>query len=684
MRQTPAIRNLKSSTMAGLLVLSVALPTVTPRTGRAAEAPKPACVINFIGHEMSAEKTRVILHANTAIDYRGGTLRGNQVVLDLANVEVALPSTVVEMGSPEVDRLVVGPEISRDGEHLLKIRLLGVRAASHKVESKGNELYVDLTPMKGARDGEKGLPKVINNSSEIMASIRGSRPAEIKWAKAVPVNDGGPAGAADTAPVDRKAQTSGRQDARNLVAVPAGEPVVTSVLRAEPVIVADRTPAAAPNSGSSGPAAPSVESDNAPAAEALNRPAPASTMPAASAKPAASAPSPVVVAAAAPLAATPGPLAATAGIDEARILKVLVGRSLTLETGTQIARVSVSNPAVAEPVAISPTQLLINGLAPGVVSLVLWPKQGPAVVYELVVQIDTMALAQQLQTIFPKENVRVQSSKDSIILTGPISEAAVGDKMVKLASDYSAKVVNDLSAPGLQRKQIMLKVKFAEVSKQAMTELATMWTHVDPQHPAGNDRGNSGTGQFTPSFGNVINNPPGPDITWSDAINLSYFDKRINLGMFITALKSRGLFQELAEPTLMAASGQDASFLAGGEFPVPIAQPGANFVSLTVEWKKFGIMLDFKPTINADGMISMKVKPEVSSLDFSNGVQIQGFKIPSLIVRRAETEVELRDGQSFAIAGLYDRSLASTRQKIPILGDIPILGYLFRSKAIEK
>src|SRR5262249_2653675 len=234
------------------------------------------------------------------------------------------------------------------------------------------------------------------------------------------------------------------------------------------------------------------------------------------------------------------------------------------------------------------------------------------------------------------------------------------------------------------RKQVLLKVKFAEVSKDAMSELATMWTHVDASHPTNEDRGNVGTGQFVPPFGNVINKPLGPDTTWSDAINLSYFDKRIDLGLFITALKSRGLFQELAEPTLIAASGQEANFLAGGEFPVPIAQPGANFVAITVEWKKFGIMLDFKPTITDDGLIVMNVKPEVSSLDFSNGVLIQGFRVPSLIVRRAETEVELKDGQSFAIAGLYDRNLLQTKQRIPVLGDIPILGYLFRSRALEK
>ena len=641
MNTTLSIRSLKTSTVAGfvgIMSLSFALPTVTPRTGSAEEAVRPACVINYIGHETTPERTRVILHANTTIDYRGGSLRGNQVVLDLANTQVSLPSTVVEVGAPEVDRVVIGPEITKDNDKLLKVRLLGVKASSHKVETKGNELFVDLKPLKGARDGQKGMPKIINNSSETTASMRGSNPPVIKWAKAVPVTTDAPADEPDAAPV-----SAPKPHRVKMVAIQAGED-----------LVADLEPA---------PAAP------APVEMAVQVEPPA----AAPAAPAAM-PAPASVLSMA---------ASSSDNADARVLKVSVGRSLTLDTGVPVSRVSVSNPAVAEPIAISPTQMLINGLAPGVVSLVLWPKQGPAIVYELVVAIDTMGLSHQIETIFPKEKVRVQSSKDSIVLSGAVSEPAVAEKMVKLASDYSSKIVNDMTFPGTKRKQVLLKVKFAEVSKQAMTELATMWTHVDPTNPLGHDRGNAGTGQSTPPFGNVLNEPQGPDITWSDAINLSYFDKRIDLGLFITALKTRGLFQELAEPTLIAASGQEANFLAGGEFPVPIAQPGANFVAVTVEWKKFGIMLDFKPTI-VDDVIVMKVKPEVSSLDFSTGVSVQGFRIPSLIVRRAETEVELRSGQSFAIAGLYDKTLLQTKQRIPILGDIPILGYLFRSKALQK
>jgi len=241
-----------------------------------------------------------------------------------------------------------------------------------------------------------------------------------------------------------------------------------------------------------------------------------------------------------------------------------------------------------------------------------------------------------------------------------------------------------MAGPGAARKQVMLKVKFAEVNKSALTEFAAVLHHVDPLNPVGSDRGSSGTGAFNPPRGFLVNDPQGPELTWGDAINLSFFEKSLDLGLFITALKQRGLFQELAEPTLIAADGQEANFLAGGEFPVPIAQPGANFVAITVVWKKFGISLDFKPSIHNDGVIVMKVKPEVSSLDFANGVLIEGFRIPALTVRRAETEVELKDGQSFAIAGLYDRNLKNTKSKIPVLGDIPLLGHLFRSKSLEK
>jgi len=663
MRTLLKTSSMKCSALAALLVMLLSVPPVGPRDLFAeTSTDQPAVsVINFIGHETTKEKTRVIFHANAPIDYRGGLLRKDQVILDLANVTTSLPTTVVELGAPEVDRVVIGPEITRYGENVLKVRLTGVHASTHKVETKENELFIDLTPAKGARNDE-GLPKVIDNSSEVMARNESAETPEetapIKWAKATPVEakdaGGDPAPLGGTATEENAVfQTEG-----DFVAVAAGPPVV-SLLEPEAMIP---TPVAEPE--------PEVVQASAPMPEASM---PAVAMPAAE-----------PVAEMAPAAPLYNMSSGTEGAGSGKSLKVMAGRSITLRTDVPVKRVSVSNPAVAEPIAISPSQLLINGLAPGVVSLVLWPQEGDPIEYDLTVSLDTAHLAQRMQAIFPRENVRVHASKDSLVLSGKVSSPEVGEKLVQMASDYSSKVINDLQGPNESRRQVMLKVMFAEVNKTAMTELGAVLHHVDPTNPLGNDRGSSGTGEFAPPSGNLINNPVGPDFTWGDAINLSFFEKTIDLGMFITALKSRGLFQELAEPTLIAADGESANFLAGGEFPVPVAQPGANFTSITVEWKKFGISLDFKPTIREDEVIIMKVRPEVSSLDFSNGVLLEGFRLPSLVVRRAETEVELRSGQAFAIAGLYDRNLLQTKSKIPILGDIPLLKYLFRSKNLAK
>ena len=368
----------------------------------------------------------------------------------------------------------------------------------------------------------------------------------------------------------------------------------------------------------------------------------------------------------------------------APVLAIPVGRSIVLDTGDPITRVSVTNPAIAEPVAISPTQILVNGLAPGITSLFMWPKAGSPIIYEVEVHLDAKRLSEEIQAIFPGSQIRVHASRDSIVLSGPVSSFETAEKLKQLAMGYSPKVIDDMMSPGGSRRQVMLHVKFAEVGRSVMEEIATVLHHVDPENPRGSNRGTSGTGEFAPPGGNLLNEPIGPDLSFGDVINLSFFEKGLNLGVFITALKSRGLFQELAEPTLIAVDGEEASFLAGGEFPVPIAQPGAGFVSVTVSWKKFGISLDFTPRIKDNDVIVLKVKPEVSSLDFVNAVLIEGFRIPSLIVRRIETEIELKSGQSFAIAGLYDRNLLKSRSKIPVLGDIPLLGRLFRSKNLSK
>ena len=172
--------------------------------------------------------------------------------------------------------------------------------------------------------------------------------------------------------------------------------------------------------------------------------------------------------------------------------------------------------------------------------------------------------------------------------------------------------------------------------------------------------------------------------TLSDFLNLFVFSNKYNVGTVIRALQTKGLFQSLAEPNLIASNGKEASFLAGGEYPYPVAQAGTNSTAVTIVFKEFGVRLSFTPTVLNGDLINLKVKPEVSSLDFANGVSLSGFRVPALSTRRTETEVELQDGQTFAIAGLMNNTVSSTMSKVPGIGDIPILGYLFRSRAYQK
>ena len=374
---------------------------------------------------------------------------------------------------------------------------------------------------------------------------------------------------------------------------------------------------------------------------------------------------------------------ASAASPEIQDLTIGAGRSLSVALAHPASRVSVANPAVADAVVVSPQELLVNGLIPGRTSLVVWSREGGAVHYQLTVKMETDELSARLAETFPGEQIRVITSKETLILNGTASKPEIGDMALKIASDYSAKVVNNLSYPPGGRRQILVKMMFAEVNRQAVTELSASLTRIDPLNPRGDHEGMTSTGVPAP-LGNFLNEPIGPDFSFGDAINLYAFSFRDKWSAMITALKTKGLVQVLAEPTLITADRQKASFLAGGEFPIPIAQAGAGFTSVTVEYKKFGISLDFLPEIRDDGTIVLQVDPEVSSLDFANSVVLSGFSIPALKVRRASTQVELKDGQSFAIAGLYSAELQQTKSKVPILGDIPLLGYLFKSKNLQK
>ena len=368
--------------------------------------------------------------------------------------------------------------------------------------------------------------------------------------------------------------------------------------------------------------------------------------------------------------------------DDASAVKLLVGRSTIVDVGSAIARVSLTSADVADAVVTSANQLLINGKMPGTISMYVWERTGGLHRYEIVVQRDLANLNEQMKKLFPGEDIDAQSSGKGIVLSGLVSSKDVSDKARSVAGGYVDKADEVVNLLRMQEStasnQVLLRVRFAEVSRSAITDLgASLFTGANGYKSV---LARSTTGTPAPVFDN--SDPTGEKLVFSDFLNLFLFDAKHQLGTVIKALQTKGLFQSLAEPNLVAESGKEASFLAGGEFPVPIAQGGQSN-AISIQYKEFGVRLSFTPVIHGD-RVHLKVRPEVSTLDFANGVVLQGFRIPALSTRRTETEVDLQDGQTFAIAGLINNTMNSTLQKIPGIGDIPILGLLFKSKAANK
>jgi pilus assembly protein CpaC len=364
-------------------------------------------------------------------------------------------------------------------------------------------------------------------------------------------------------------------------------------------------------------------------------------------------------------------------------VRLLVGRSTVVDVGTAIARVSLTTADIADALVTSPSQLLINGKLPGTISMFVWDRGGTIRRYEVVVQRDLSRLSEQLRQLFPGEPILAQSNGKDVVLSGAVSSKDIAEKAVNLAAGYVDKKEEVVSLMSVQESsisnQVLLRVRFAEVSRTALTELGA--SYFTGPNGYKNYTARATTQQTAaPTFDN---NGGSNQLVFSDFLNLFLFDAKHQLGTVIKALQTKGLFQSLAEPNLVAESGKEASFLAGGEFPVPIAQPNGGSVAVTVLFKEFGVRLSFTPTVIGN-RVHLKVKPEVSTLDFANAVTLGGFRIPALTTRRTETELELQDGQTFAIAGLMNNTVTSTMQKIPGIGDIPILGQLFRSKAAQK
>ena len=376
--------------------------------------------------------------------------------------------------------------------------------------------------------------------------------------------------------------------------------------------------------------------------------------------------------------------------DSTNDLVVAVGKSVLVDCTHPIERIAVGSGDIAEATAVSPTEIMLNGKAPGETSLIVWQVGGGRQFFNVQIRASTFAendkmdgLRRELRTELPGQTLRVTSEGGMIFLRGTVKDLTSSARAVQIASTMG-KVVNLLyvDVPPAE-PQILLKVRFASLDRSKSNQLGLNIFSLG----AANSVASVSTQQFSPptisvptaSAGSAAATPA--TATLSNLLNLFIFRPDLNLGATLQALETKGIVQILAEPNVLTVNGKQGSILAGGQYPYPVVQgvSGSSGAAITINYKEFGVRLNFIPTITPRGTIRLQVAPEVSSLDFANGVNISGFTVPGVDIRRVKTEVELSEGQSFAIGGLLDNRESQTFSKIPFIGDVPILGKFFQS-----
>jgi pilus assembly protein CpaC len=382
----------------------------------------------------------------------------------------------------------------------------------------------------------------------------------------------------------------------------------------------------------------------------------------------------------------PAPPAETATQDSSNDLFVAVGKSVLVDSARTIVRVALGSAEIAEATAVSTSEIMVNGKAPGETTLIIWEVGGNRQFFNVKVGASTSvandrmeALRRQLRTELPGQTLKVSTENGLVFLRGTVKDLNASERAVQIAST-AGKVVNLLyvdvppAAP-----QILLKVRFASVDRTLQKQLGINLFSLG----AANTIGSTSTQQFSPPTitGGGLGSGSSATATLSNLLNIFIFRPDLNLGAAIKALELKGVVQMLAEPNLLTANGKEASFLAGGLYPYPVVQGTSGSVgqAVTIQFQEFGVRLRFIPTITPRGTIHLQVAPEVSSLNYANGITISGFTVPALEVRKVKTDVELSEGQSFVIGGLLDNHVTQNLDKIPFLGDIPVLGKFFQS-----
>ena len=378
-------------------------------------------------------------------------------------------------------------------------------------------------------------------------------------------------------------------------------------------------------------------------------------------------------------------VAGQTGVED---LKVTIGKSLVIDYPADIGRISTSNPDIVDAMAVTKREILLQAKSYGTATVIVWAKSGQRSFYNLSVEHNLEPIRRILKSTFPNEDIQVQSARDSVALTGRASSKVVSERATALVTPLAKSVVNNLLVipPGAER-QILLRVKFAEVDRTIESSFGVNILSTGALNtPARITTGQIGAPTLSSVTGVSGTKNPATSTTFSlsDALNIFAFRPDLNLGALIAALQSEGVLQILAEPNLVTTNGKEASFLVGGEFPVPVLQGGGSAGAVTIQFREFGIRLTFMPVMTDHKTIKLYVKPEVSTIDVANAVTFAGFTIPALATRRMETNIELGEGQSFVIGGLIDDRVTDSMSKIPGLANIPILGTLFKSKKEKK
>jgi pilus assembly protein CpaC len=369
----------------------------------------------------------------------------------------------------------------------------------------------------------------------------------------------------------------------------------------------------------------------------------------------------------------------TEGPGTRKPLQILLNKSVVLNTRAPYKRVSIAQPDIADVNLLGPGNLLLTGKKAGVTQVIVWDDADKPVVLDVTVAVDVEGLASELKKLFPDQQLVVESVNGSVMIRGHVPSIATAEQVLQISKSYAPSVMDGLEISGGQ--QVCLKVRLAEVSRSADTELGI----------------NGGIATKSYSFGSNIANvnptalaPGALPTTISPASAVSIYGAgtigSVLLEGYIDALRENDLARVLAEPNLVTSSGQEATFMAGGSFPIPVAQGGGagSGAAISIDYRDYGVKLKFTPVVMGNGRIRLKLSPEVSDLDYGNGVTLNGFVVPGTVQRNLTTTVEMADGQTLAVAGLLNSSISTSKSLTPVLGDIPVLGALFRSVRYQR